>query len=180
MNAPVINSPKNAVFFITKYPNKTNPNYLAKKKNFMLFLRRHRNEMLAKQGAGIIQKAYLKHAMANILKWASKTSPAANTPFVTAPVKPVLLTSTRNSNYIKSMINHKSFNNKNFQDTLKSFKNTHARNKLGRKINAAPEPPVRNGKTLREYMNAKKQYESNTRSWMKSMVRFIPWLSTSG
>lgn len=177
-NKSRVNSPKNIVFFITKYPNKTNPNYLAKKKTFMSSLRRHRTEIVAKHGARIIQKAFTNRYINGIEKWMSKNKPTVNTPLFIKPVVPRVIASTRNANEFMLMVSRKSFNNKNFQNTLKSFKNYHAHSHLGSKINAAPEPPARLG-TIREYMNAKKQYESNTRNWMKSMVRHVPWFKNN-
>lgn len=82
---------------------------------------------------------------------------------------PIVLGPEQTKEQLLQFINIKTINQPNFQNALKFFKN-YRRNKPVGNINAAPEPPSRNGMSLKEYTNAKRQYESNIRSWMKQMA----------
>jgi hypothetical protein len=82
---------------------------------------------------------------------------------------PIVLSPEHTKERLLQFMNMKTINQPNFQNALKFFKN-YRRNKAVGNIKEAPEPPSRNGMSLKDYTNAKRQYESNIRNWMKQMA----------
>jgi len=196
------NSPENASFFLSKYPNKNDPYYKSMAPVYKAKLNAlAREKAKINKGVRVLSNAYRIHqnklranehrrainnisqlitsrrrnetsGVAQALLGQQRTRETAVGRFNTVgvaplrvPIPPKSLSNAKNIHDLERMINQLSVNNQRFINAKKFVNNTFSN------LEPKPNAPTRNGMTLRQYANAKRIYESNMRTWLKTAAR---------